>query len=193
MNESEDLLLVRCFTDILDRLDIGYVIGGSMASSIYGVVRFTQDADVTVEPFDNLAHELFEMLRPDYYISRQAMYQALREHSSFNIIHLTSAFKIDVFVRKNTAFEKQLIARGKKIKLSDQLKKKFSVVSPEDIILLKLRWYCDGGCSSQRQWKDALGVLAIQAGRLDFKYLNSWADKLKINKLLEKAVLETRQ
>ncbi len=191
MNESEELVVVRSFTDILDRLDIGYVIGGSMASSIYGVVRFTQDADVTVEPFDNLADKLFEILKPDYYISRQAMYQALREHSSFNIIHLASAFKIDVFVRKNTAFEKQLIARRKKLKLSDQLEKVFSVVSPEDIILLKLRWYRDGGCSSERQWKDVLGVLAIQAERLDFEYLNTWADKLKIKKLMEKAILET--
>ena len=192
MNNPEELIILRSFTDILEQLDIAYAIGGSMASSIYGTVRFTQDAGITVEPFDNLADKLLELLTPEYYISGDAVRQALSEHGCFNVIHLASAFKIDVFIRKNSAFEKQLMDRRKKLKLSDSLEKSFSVVSPEDIILLKLQWYRDGGCSSEQQWNDALGVLAIQAEKLDFEYLNNWANKLEISELLEKAILEAK-
>jgi hypothetical protein len=67
-------------------------IGGSLASSVYGVVRFTQDADLTVEPFDNKVEKLLELLKPSYYVSRDAMYNALRRRSSFNVIRFQTAF-----------------------------------------------------------------------------------------------------
>jgi len=192
MNNPQQLIILESFTDILQQLDIAYAIGGSVASSIYGKVRFTEDADITVEPFDNQADKLIELLSSDYYISKAAVYQALKQQRSFNVIHLDSAFKIDVFIRKDTAFEKQLMARRKSLKLSDSIKKEFAVVSAEDIILLKLQWYRDGGCSSQRQWDDVLGILAVQAERLDFEHLNKWAAILGINELLEKAVAESK-
>ena len=188
MTNPQELIILEGFTDILERLGIDYAIGGSMASSVYGEVRFTQDADMTVEPFMSQAEKLFELLKPQYYISKEAMYQALQQHSSFNVIHLESAFKIDVFIRKDTSFEKQLISRRRLLKLSDSLKKPFSVISPEDIVLLKLQWYRDTGHSSERQWDDVIGVLKVQADKLDFQYLKKWADILRINDLLEKAV-----
>jgi len=187
MNNPNELAILRDFTDILEQLDIAYAIGGSMASSIYGNIRFTQGTDVTVEPFESRAQQLFEMLRQEYYISKEGVFQALKNQSCFNIIHLTSAYKIDVFIRKNNAFEKQLIKRRRQLKLSEQEQKLFSVVSPEDIILLKLQWYQQGGCSSELQWNDVLGVLTIQKDRLDFEYLSTWADKLSIRQLLESA------
>lgn len=192
MSEPVELIILEDFTNILEKLGISYAIGGSIASSIYGKIRFTEDADITVEPFDNQADKLFELLKPRYYISKDAMYQALKLRQSFNVIHLESAFKIDVFIQKGSSFEKQLMSRRKSLKLSDFLGKSFSVVSPEDIILLKLQWYREGGCSSERQWNDVLGVLAVQAKRLDFEYLKKWSSILGINNLLEKAISETK-
>ncbi len=188
MDNPQELIILEGFTNILDRLCIDYAIGGSMASSIYGRVRFTEDADITVEPFHKLAEKLFELLKSEYYISKDAMYQALKQHSCFNVIHLESAFKIDLFIRKNTAFEKQVMSRRKSLKLSDSMSKNFSVISPEDIVLLKLQWFHDS--SSERQWRDVLGILAVQAEQLDFEYLNKWADILRINQLLAKAISE---
>jgi len=192
MTNPHELTILESFISILEQLHIVYAIGGSMASSIYGRVRFTQDADITVEPFQNLAEKLLEMLKLGYYVSKDAMYQALRRKNSFNVIHLESAFKIDVFIRKNTAFEKQLMSRRRSLRLSDSLEKSFSVVSPEDIILLKLQWYHASGQSSERQWDDVLGVLTIQAERLDLKYLKKWAGILGTDELLEKAISESR-
>ena len=106
MNAPQELIILENFVSILEELGISYAVGGSIASSVYGKVRFTQDADITVAPFENIADELFKKLEPEYYISRDAMYQALAEHTSFNVIHFESAFKIDIFVCKNSDFEK---------------------------------------------------------------------------------------
>jgi len=190
MSNPQELTILQDFTDVLEQLNIPYAISGSMASSIYGRVRFTQDADITVDPFENRAEKLFEFLKPEFYISKEAMYQALRQRSSFNVIHFESAFKFDIFIRKDTAFEKQLMLRRKSLKLSDSLDKSFSVISPEDIILLKLQWYGSGGRVSEQQWNDILGILEVQAGKLDLEYLNKWGAILGIGELLQKAISE---
>ena len=63
MNNQQDIEVLEKLTDVLDSLNIAYVIGGSMASSVYGAVRFTQDADITVEPFAPIADKFFEALK----------------------------------------------------------------------------------------------------------------------------------
>jgi len=190
MNEPNELMVLEDFINILEDLGITYAISGSMASSVYGKVRFTQDTDIAVEAFGNVAEEFFEKLKIKYYVSKDAMCQALREGSSFNIIHFESALKIDVFVCKGTAFEKQLMSRRRALKLSSAFEREFSVVSSEDIILLKLCWYRDGGYSSHRQWEDVLGVMETQTDKLDMEYLKQWSIMLEINELLEKAISE---
>jgi hypothetical protein len=192
MDSPQELKIIQKLTDLLDQLSIVYAIGGSIASSVYGVIRFTQDADITVSPFSPVADKLYEMLKDDFYISKQAMYQALESRGSFNVIHFETSFKIDIFVQADDEFEKQLLARSRKINLGDPLDKALSFISPEDIILLKLKWYSRGGSASQRQWSDILGVLAVQRGRLDLKYLGQWAEKLGLNDLLQKAMAQLR-
>jgi len=190
MGNPEELQILNDFVNILEELNITYAIGGSLASSVYGKVRFTADVDITVEPFEGKADEIFRLVRSDFYISWDAMQQALRQRSSFNVVHLESAFKIDVFIRKDTEFERQLLTRRKFMKLSEGAKKAFSVVSAEDIILLKLRWYKQGGCGSEIQWEDILSVLEVQTDRLDFEYLKKWSAILEVSELLQKAVSE---
>jgi hypothetical protein len=185
MQNPEDIAVVRQFTEIIERLGIAYAVGGSMASSVYGEVRFTQDADITVEPFGAKSNQLFAALKDSFYISRSAMKQALEESGSFNVIHLTSAFKIDVFIRKDRPFDRQMLARRRQIKLSDA-HSPFAVVSPEDIILLKLEWFRDGGRTSERQWNDVLGIIRVQGKNLDTNYLEKWADVLGVSELLHK-------
>jgi len=190
MSELGELTILKNFTDALESIGIDYVIGGSIASSLYGKVRFTQDVDMTVEPFEGKADEFFRLVRTHFYISWDTMQQALTQRSSFNVVHLESAFKIDVFIQKDTEFERQLLSRRRFMKLSERFKKAFSVVSAEDIVLLKLRWYQQGGCSSERQWEDILSVLEVQTDKLDFEYLKKWSAILGVNELLEKAVSE---
>ncbi len=192
MDNLQELQVLQRLTDVFDRLNIVYAIGGSKASSIYGEVRFTQDTDITVQFFYLVADRFYEMLKDDFYISKQAMYQALNSRSSFNIIHFETSFKIDIFVQADNDFEKQMLARSRKINISELLEKPLSFVSPEDIILLKLRWYNQAGCTSERQWSDVLGVMAMQKKNLDFEYLILWAVKLGLNELLQRAISQSQ-
>lgn len=190
MNNPQDIVVLEKLTEVFDKLKIAYVIGGSLASSAYGSVRFTQDADITVEPFGPTADKLFDALEKDFYISKEAMRQALKNRSSFNVIHFATAFKIDIFVQAANEFQKQILSRSRKLRLGDSTKL-VSFVSPEDIILLKLDWFRQSGSSSERQWSDVQGVLAGQAKSLDFKYLKSWANKLGLAELLGRAISES--
>ncbi len=191
MNNPQDIVVLKQFTDVLDSLNIVYVIGGSMASSVYGAVRFTQDADITVEPFAPMADKFFDALEKDFYISKEAMYEALHGRSNFNVIHFATAFKIDIFIRPESEFHRQMLSRGRKIRLGD-IAKPVSFVSPEDIILLKLDWYRQSGCVSERQWSDVKGVLDAQADSLDYEYLRKWSGKLGVGELLRRATDEQK-
>jgi len=193
MSEPEEFLVLKQLTDVLDDLEIDYAIGGSIASSLYGKVRFTQDADITVVAFTGKAEQLYNVLRENFYISKDAMYQAISNRSSFNIIHLKSAFKLDIFIQKDDDFHRQLFLRRKKIKLGESIQHFFDIVSAEDIILLKLQWYQSAGCVSERQWLDVLGVLAVQATSLDMKYLKSYSEKLGLSDILQKAIDEANR
>ncbi len=193
MAEPEEYLVLKQFADVLDGLKINYAIGGSIASSVYGKVRFTQDADITVAAFADKAEQLYTILKENFYISKDTMYEAISNRGSFNIIHLTSAFKIDIFIQKDDDFHRQLFFRKKKIKLDDSIEHLFDIVSAEDIILLKLQWYQSSGCISEHQWSDVLGILAVQSESLNMKYLKSCSEMLELDDILQKAIDEARK
>jgi len=193
MAETEEYLVLKQLTDILDDLRISYAIGGSIASSVYGKVRFTQDADITVAAFGDKADQLYNMLKSSFYISKDAMHQAISNRSSFNVIHLESAFKIDIFVQKDDDFHRQIFLRRRKVKLDESIRHLFDIVSVEDIILLKLQWYQSTGCISERQWSDVLGVLTVQSKLMDMKYLKSCSEKLGLSDILKKAIQESKK
>ena len=132
----------------------------------------------------------FDLIKDSFYISREAMIQAIHQRTSFNLIHFDSAFKIDLFVRKDTDFERQVLRRARPVPVAGARGRTFSFVSPEDIVLLKLRWYREGGETSDRQWQDVLGVLAVQGEGLDHAYLQEWAETLGLKDLVSKALAE---
>jgi hypothetical protein len=192
VGETRHLDVVERLVDVLDSLGIAYAIGGSVASSAYGTMRFTQDADIAVQVSSSVADRLFELLKDEFYISRGAMEEALRSHGSFNVIHFETSFKIDLFVQGPGEFERQVLARSRKFTLTESGRRDLSVVSPEDIVLLKLRWLKETGGTSERQWSDVLGVLGVQGEALDYGYLAEWAKKLGVDELLDRAISEVR-
>lgn len=191
MNEAVEIRVLKEFSTILDALDIMYAIGGSIASSVYGQVRFTQDADVMVEAFSSKASAFYEKVKALFYISQEAMQHALQSGTSFNIIHLETAFKIDIFISTASPFDCQVLSRAGKIQLGQTEKETFRFVSSEDIILLKMLWYEKGQRVSEKQWNDILGVITTQKQKLNVDYLNEWATRLSVRQLLEKALIQS--
>src|SRR5713101_9357145 len=136
----ENLHVLREVVAIFSSLDIPYALGGSMASSVFGVDRYTRDADVTVEPFPGKEPQLTASFGPDYYLSLSAVQQAVRHRSTFNIINTSTGFKVDIFVHKNQAFEESAMARRVSLELPDSPGQPLFFHSPEDVILFKLNW-----------------------------------------------------
>jgi hypothetical protein len=93
---AEHVRAIEFVASVLDDLNIRYAIGGSLASSTAGAARYTQDADIAVEPFPG-KERLFASRFPtdEYYADEQMIRDALARRASFNILHLFTAFKID--------------------------------------------------------------------------------------------------
>lgn len=168
--EQEELL--KKLAGILHKLDIPYIITGGVAVVIWGRPRFTADIDVVIElipeKLDTLAEELLA-IEKDVYLDKEMMRRALERKGEFNFIHPGSGLKVDFWMLKNTAFDRERIKRRIKKKLA---KTNLFFISPEDLILSKLLWYKEN--ESTRQLEDIESVLRIQK-RLDWRYLKRWA------------------
>jgi hypothetical protein len=176
---------------VFSALNIPYALGGSMASSLFGIGRYTRDGDITTEPFPGQEAELAAAFGPDYYVSLPAIQEAVRQRTSFNIINTSTGFKVDVFVCKDQPFEQSAMARRLSTTMPDAPEQPIVLHAPEDVILFKLRWYRLGNEIAQQQFSDVLGVLQVQGEKLDQAYLDHWAKELGVADLLDRARRES--
>jgi hypothetical protein len=187
MNGADLLAAVIPVVEALEQLKIPYYMGGSVASSLLGVARTTLDADVIADIRGKQVQPLMSALGADYYASEPMIRDAIARRASFNLIHLPTMFKVDVFVLKDRDFDRAGFERVRRDTLGDESAQiEVNVASPEDVILNKLEWYRKGGEVSERQWNDAVGVFQVQRAFLDLEYLRAWAVKLAISDLLER-------
>ena len=168
---------------VLEECGINYLIGGSLGSSIHGIPRATLDADLVTDMNEVQVTRLVEKLKDEFMIDADMIDDAIKRHSCFNIIHLETMFKVDIFILKNNPYEMMEFTRRKPELLLNPDTFVY-VASPEDIVLNKLLWYHDSGEVSERQWEDAKGVLKVQGQTLDYPYLEYWAEMLGIKELL---------
>jgi hypothetical protein len=173
---------------ILESLNIDYYIGGSVASSLMGENRYTEDIDLIIELDRLKASSLLEaFLNASFYISDIAVADAVSGRcSSFNVLDQETLEKADLFVLQDTPFAKSKMARRMQQSLPDG--GSLWISAPEDIVLQKLVW--GRGRQSEKQWRDVLGVLKLQGDRLDFEYLRHWSTALNIAEPLEQAFRE---
>lgn len=185
---SESLAVVASLIGTLERLGTRYVIGGSFASSLYGIPRATQDVDIVADLKESDAQSFAEQLTGDFYVDLDMITDAIRLGRPFNVIHLETMFKADIFAMEDEPWSREEMARAHTEQLigpDGPFRVRFA--SPEDTLIHKLRWYRSGGESSDRQWADILGVLRVQGAGLDVAYLDRWAAHFEIEDLLMRA------
>jgi hypothetical protein len=189
--QGEATRITLLVTQTLERLGIPYAVGGSLASSLHGVMRSTLDVDIVADMQAEHIRPLVEALSKEFYADAEMMRDAIEHQSSFNLIHYETAFKVDIFIRKSRPFDQMQLNRRRLSIIANDPEESVYVTSPEDTILAKLEWYRMGGEVSDRQWRDILGVLKTRAGELDLEYLRKWAAELNVRDLLERALKES--
>lgn len=187
---SEDLAVALRVIGTLEELGIPYHLGGSVASSVHGTPRQTRDIDLAVDLPLSAVPALVGRLQGEFYLDDERIRMAVQRRASFNLIHLGTGLKIDMFVRKGEPFDQSEFQRHAPYRLVEDPPRDVMVSSAEDIILRKLRWYRDGNEVSERQWSDILGVLKAQGERLDREYLRYWAGELGVDDLLQRVLAD---
>ena len=172
----------------LDALGVAWVIGGSIASSVHGEPRSTQDVDMVVAFLDRHVTPFAKAIGHDYYVDAEAMRIAVRAGESFNTVHFASAIKVDFFVAGDDPFEAERLRSRQRVDVPNGI---LYVDTAEHTLLRKLEWYRRGGEVSERQWRDVQAIVRIQRDSLDREHLRQWAGRLGIMDLLERVAQDT--
>lgn len=188
---DEILEITQYVAAVFERLGVPYLIGGSLASSLHGIPRATQDVDIVARLGQADVQGLVSTLRETFYLDEATIRDAVEQRASFNLIHLGTLLKVDVFVAKEDEASRDQMERRQRYVIEDEPHTELVIASAEDVVAHKLYWYRLGDGVSDRQWSDALGVLRVAGARLDMVYLHRAAARLGVDDLLERVLAES--
>jgi hypothetical protein len=178
---------LRPVSEALRALNLQFVVIGSVASGARGIPRYTEDVDLVVRISPFHADRLAAARGKEWYVEPQQVRDAIRAGRAFNVIHMFSGWKVDLFPAQTEFHESELRRATMTPVILDGEAFECPVSAPEDVLLAKLCWYKEGGQVSDRQWRDIGGVIATNPN-LDMEYLRLWAARLRVTDLLEKAL-----
>jgi hypothetical protein len=179
------LALTTTVCRLLEDLGIDHVVGGSIASSLVGEPRATLDVDIAVMLRADAIPGLVDALTGEWYVSEDAVRGAVRRRASFNVIHLDTMQKVDLFVLGEGVLDTNQLVRRQRVEVAPGTS--LWIGSPEDQVLRKLWWFQLGGEVSERQWRDVVAILRIQGDRLDEDYVSAVAEEVGLAHLLQRA------
>lgn len=178
--EQQNLLPIRILHDFVERiekLDIPYMLTGSMAMMRYSVYRFTADVDIILELKTQDSRKIIEALEPDYYVPHNAVSRAIFNERMFNVIHRETAFKIDCVIKKSSDFQQSSFERREQ---TDFFGRRIWIISKDDLIISKLWWAKDS--HSEKQLTD---VKNLMRNGFNVGYVKNWSESLGVLNLFE--------
>lgn len=184
---SDPVAVALGVAEILEACGLRYLVGGSLASSMSGEPRSTLDVDIVVAMTESDVGRVTEGLRVEFDVDEQAVARAVRERSSVNVFHRSSAIKVDLFVLGGSPLDEEPMNRRQRVQVTANPDRYLYAYTPEDILLQKLHWFRKGREVSDRQWRDVLGILLVQGAALDLAYLRQRAERLGLSDLLARA------
>ena len=164
------VFLLKIVKKRLDKAGIPYMVSGGVAVSFWGFPRTTHDIDIVIEAQEKDKNKIIKIFEKDFYISDEAVEEAIKNRFTFNIIDNKSGLKIDFWLLKKDAFGKSEFSRKIKERMFGE---DIFIISPEDLVLCKLMGFEE--TKSGRRLQDAKSIL--QTSKVDMKYIKSWAEK----------------
>ena len=189
---SDTIRVALLVAEALERCRLRYLVGGSLASAVSGEPRSTIDVDMVIELTESDVAPLSAALGDRFHVDADALLRAVRERSSTNIFHVETSTKVDLFVVVPSALHDRPMDRRQRVQVATDPAAWLYFYTPEDILLQKLRWYRMGNESSDRQWRDVVGIILVQSDRLDVAYLEHTAETLGLSDLLQRALRQVR-
>ena len=177
MTSQEDFL--QRLVTALNNAGIAYMLSGAIGSGFHGQPRATNDIDIVIAPTETQLRTFTGSLGEDYYVSFEAVREALKNNSMFSVIDVQSSWKADLIICKKRLFSLEEFKRRQIVNIMGL---DVWILSPEDVILSKLEW--SRNQETGNQFRDALGVAIVQWDNLDRDYLNKWAKELQVESLL---------
>ena len=175
--------VLQRITAALDQNGVDYMLTGSFASAYHGTPRSTQDIDIVVEATAAQLRDLVNSLPVgQYYSDLDAALQAHKAESMFNVIDLSTGWKIDFILRKSRPFSREEFRRRTRVNLQEV---SLFVASAEDVVIAKLEW--SRLAQSQRQIDDAAAILRARRETLDHRYIEKWTGELQVQEEWAKA------
>lgn len=177
MEQSE---LLHKIVSAFERLGVPYLVTGSVAAMAYGEPRLTNDVDLVAAVEErHIPGLLASFPHQEFYIDEDMIREAIRTHSQFNIIHPASGLKIDVMIRRDTAFDQSRFSRLRRIQPDKTFDANFA--APEDVIIKKMEFYKEGG--SEKHLRDITGILKVSGEAVDRAYIADWAERLGLTEI----------
>lgn len=172
--------VLQKIVEVFRNLDIPYLVTGSVAAMAYGEPRLTNDIDVVAAISEKHVKGLLAAFPSDeFYLSEDAVREAIHLRGQFNIIHPGSGIKIDVIIRQDTDFDDSRFSRVKRIYPAESYEANFA--APEDVIIKKMEYYRDGG--SEKHLRDITGILRVSGEKVDRDYIAEWAKRLNLTEI----------
>lgn len=170
--------LLRTVVAALEAADIPHMLTGSFASAIHGQPRATRDIDIVIDPGTAEIEILVGLLPEERFYVGDAR-AALADRDMFNVIDVTSGWKVDLIIRKDRPFSREELARRRPAVVAGV---ETYLSTPEDAILSKLEWHAMSGSDTQR--RDVVEMIIANLDTLDRTYLDRWADELDLSDVL---------
>ena len=172
--------LLQRMVEVLERLGIPYLVTGSVAAMAYGEPRLTNDIDIVAAIEERHVPGLLAAFpAEEFYVSEEMIREAIRRRLQFHIIHPSSGLKVDIIIRKDTPFDISRFSRIRRISPAESYSASFA--APEDIIVMKMRYYLDGG--SEKHLRDITGILKVSRGEVDLNYIADWSRRLGLTEV----------
>ena len=189
------LTVLLPLVQLFEELHISYYLGGSIASSLYGMQQLASDIDLVVDLHNHLPFSSSAISELGYVFDENDMRRACSEQTSFSLLHLDSLMKVDIIIAKQTRFDIAMRSLVTPYILNPDAPP-VCLASSLEMILFKLRRYHQrhleriNGMEDDAEWNDLLGMLKVQGPDLDLASLEAWVKTFGIMETWRQALVD---